>query len=135
MKKKAIVLVLLLMTLLATSAMAAEEDHVSAALVPVGGSGITGMVSVEQLPGGGTNIDVVAFGLQPGTAYVSLYYENHTCQLEPYSEDDEIGTYMGNVAGVGHTHGRLEDDLDEINSISVRRASDFALMACANTHP
>jgi len=111
------------------------EDHVKSSLVPVGGSGITGMVQVVQLPHGGSNIHVVAFGLVPGNEYLSLYYENHTCELEPYSEDDVIGTYTANVTGVGTTHGKLEDDLDEINSISVRRASDFTLLACADIHP
>ena len=89
------------------------------------GSGVTGVVSVVQLPHGGANINVVARGLAPGETYVSLYYENHFCELEPYSEDDVIGTYSANAAGVGQTHGKLDDDLDEINSISVRRASDF----------
>ena len=113
----------------------AEEHHVKASLVSVGDSGVTGAVQVVQLPHGGTNITVVARGLTPGEDYVSLYYENHTCELEPYSEDDVIGEYTANAAGVGVTHGKLEDDLDEINSISVRRASDFALLACADTHP
>jgi hypothetical protein len=119
---------------LATCALA-EEHHVKASLEPVDGSGVTGSVSVVQLPQGGTNIHVVARGLVPGEQYVSLYYENHTCELEPYSEDDVIGTYVANAGGNGVTHGKLDDDLDEINSISVRRASDFALVACADTHP
>ena len=104
-------------------------------LVPVGGSDVSGHVNVEQLPHGGTNIHVVANGLTPGTEYLSLYYENHTCALEPYSEDDIIGTYVANPAGLGKTHGKLGDDLDEINSISVRLASDFTLLACADIHP
>ena len=116
-------------------AVAAGEHHVKAALVPVEGSGVTGSVSVVQLPHGGSNITVVARGLAPGEMYVSLYYDNHFCELEPYSEDDVIGTYGANAAGVGQTHGKLDDDLDEINSISVRRASDFELLACADTHP
>lgn len=119
---------------LATIALA-EEHHVRASLEPVDDSGVTGSVSVVQLPHGGTNIHVVARGLVPGEEYVSLYYENHTCELEPYSEDDVIGTYVANAGGIGVTHGTLDDDLDEINSISVRRASDFALLACADTHP
>jgi len=117
------------------TAAAAEEHHVRAALAPVDDSGVTGDVTVVQLPHGGTNIHVVARGLMPGEEYVSLYYENHVCELEPYSEDDVIGTYTANAAGLGSTHGKLDDDLDEINSISVRRASDFALLSCADTHP
>ena len=112
-------------------ATASGEHHVKSPLVPVEGSGVTGVVSVVQLPHGGANINVVARGLALGETYVSLYYENHFCELEPYSEDDVIGTYSANAAGVGQTHGKLDDDLDEINSISVRRASDFELLACA----
>ena len=115
--------------------VAAMDGHVKSRLMPVDGSGITGNVQVVQLPKGGTNIHVVAMGLVPGEEYVSLYYENHTCELEPYAEDDVIGTYTANAAGVGTTHGKLEDDLDEVNSISVRRASDFMLLACADIHP
>ena len=116
-------------------ATASGEHHVKSPLVPVDGSGVTGMVSVVQLPHGGANINVVARGLAPGETYVSLYYDNHFCELEPYSEDDVIGTYGANAAGVGQTHAKLDDDLDEINSISVRRASDFELIACADIHP
>jgi hypothetical protein len=117
------------------TAVVAAEHHVKAPLLPVEGSGVMGFVQVEQLPHGGSNIHVVAHGLAPGEAYVSLYYDNHFCELEPYSADDVIGMYTANAAGVGTTHGKLEDDLDEINSISVRRASDFELLACADTHP
>jgi len=121
---------------LATAAVTrAQEHHVKATLVPVEGSSVTGMVQIEQMPHGGTNIHVVARGLEPGETYVSLYYDNDVCALEPYSADDVIGTYTGNASGVGTTHGKLGDDLDEINSVSVRLASDFTLLACAQIHP
>lgn len=112
-----------------------EDHHVKANLVPVNDSGITGHVNIEQRPHGGVNISVVAFGLIPGVEYLSLYYENHTCALEPYDEDDIIGTYTANAAGIGHTQNKLEDDLEDVNSVSVRRSSDFALLACADIHP
>jgi hypothetical protein len=113
-----------------------EEHHVKAELVPVNGSGITGHVNIEQVPhDGGVNISLVAFGLTPGEDYLSLYYENHTCAVEPYEEDDVIGTYTANPAGVGHTQNKLEDNLDDVNSVSVRRASDFELLSCADIHP
>jgi hypothetical protein len=135
MKKITTLFIVAILLLTTNTALAADEQHASAWLVPVGGSGVTGKVSVEQMPAGGSNINVVARGLTPGVQYLSLYYENHTCELEPYSEDDVIGTYTANAAGVGHTHNKLDDDLDEINSISVRLASDFSLVACADVHP
>jgi hypothetical protein len=128
------VLVVALFT--ARVAASSSDQQVKAPLQPVNGSGVTGFVELTQLPQGGTNIHVVAFGLEPGHEYVSLYYENHTCALEPYSEDDVIGgPYTANAGGVGTTSGKLDDDLDEVNSVSVRDAGDFTLLACADVHP
>ena len=108
------------------------EPHAQAQLQPVAGSGVSGTVSLQQLKGGGTSIAVQASGLTPGTQYLSLYYDNSTCQLEPYSPEDQIGpNYVPNSVGQGQTEGDADDDLDEIHSVSVRRASDFALQACA----
>ena len=71
-------------------AVASTEHHVNATLQPVGGSGVSGKVELTAMPKGGTLITVVAKGLQPGTEYLSLYYDNGTCELEPYSADDVI---------------------------------------------
>jgi len=120
---------------IAAHGVQAEEHHVKAELVPVGGSGVSGFVQLVQMPDGGTRIQVMARGLSSSETYVSLYYDNHVCALEPYSEEDVIGTYSGNAAGNGRANGEADDDLDEINSVSVRRASDFSLLACADVHP
>ena len=140
MRRSALALILasLLLTVGAvgvTSATAAQP-FARVPLRPIGGSGVMGQVALVQLPTSGTDITVVAQGLMPGERYISLYYDNHTCQLEPYSADDVIGgQYMGLPGGVGVVHGQVDDDLDEINSVSVRRASDFKLLACADVHP
>lgn len=118
--------------LVATVAIAdAADRHVRATLSPVNGSTITGTVELTALPEG-TQIVVRAEGLTPGTKYVSLYYDNGTCELEPYSEEDVIGgEYTANAAGRAVTTGKADDDLDEISSVSVRLASDFSLVSCA----
>jgi PhoPQ-activated pathogenicity-related protein len=68
--------------------------------------------------------------------HLSLYYGNHRCDdLEPYYEDDVIGRYTADNGEVGRTSGDVNDNLDQINSVSVRRASDFTLLACADVHP
>ena len=69
------------LVLAATGLSAENSHHVTAQLVPVGGSGVSGTVHLEQMPVGGTQITIVAKGLTPGGSYVSLYYENHTCEL------------------------------------------------------
>jgi hypothetical protein len=113
----------------AIGAQAANETV--ARLAPVG-SGVSGVVSLRQLSPSGTGISVFASGLRPGVQYVSLYYDNGSCQLEPYSDDDVIGgPYTADAAGDARTMGAADDDLDEIHSVSVRLASNFQLLACA----
>jgi hypothetical protein len=134
MRRIALLLAFVIVVLMAATASAATE-RVRAPLKPVGDSGVTGKVKLVQMPKGGTNIHIVARGLTPGVEYLSLYYENHTCELELYEEDDVIGTYTADDEGVGTAHRKVGDDLDEINSVSVRLASDFSLLACADIHP
>lgn len=130
----AVVAVALMLTAPALPA-AASAKHAQVRLHAVGGSGVEGYVHLTQLKGGGTAISLVAFGLKSGNQYLSLYYGNHVCQLEPYSAQDVVGGfYTANRVGVGTTSGNADDDLDEINSVSVRTA-DFKLLACANVHP
>ena len=112
-------------------------DHISAKLHSVNNSGIEGFVDLRQLRNTtGTQISLVAFGLKPRHTYVSLYYSNHVCNLEPYSADDVIGgIYTANKVGVGTTHGNATDNLSDVNSVSVRDSNTFHLLACANIHP
>jgi len=115
----------------------ADSQHIQVQLRPVGDSGITGLVNLNgRKQDSEAHIIVVAFGLTPGGQYISLYYDNHSCELEPYSEEDVIGgSYKANGGGVGTTQGTADDELDEINSVSVRQAEDFKLLACADVHP
>ena len=125
----------LVSALVAVDTFASSERHANATLEQVGGSGVSGQVSLTALPKGGTLITVVAKGLRPRTDYVSLYYDNGTCELEPYSADDVVGRYVADAGGAASVTKKVHDDLDEIHSVSVRLASDFSLEACAAVHP
>src|SRR3954453_6142979 len=72
------------------------SDHIVVALNPVGSSRVHGSVDLTQLSGSGTHIALTARGLKPKHKYLSLYYGNHQCNLEPYSKDDVIGNYTAN---------------------------------------
>jgi hypothetical protein len=113
-----------------------DQNHIQKRIDSVNNSNVEGIVDLFQLPDdSGTHITVIGFGLQPNQQYVSLYYSNHTCDLEPYSVDDVIGgVYTANSVGVGATQANQQDNLDEINSVSIRNAADFNLLACANIH-
>ena len=131
-RKVLLLLVLVALMVVAASAVAiAAQDHAKSDLEPVGDSSVHGKVHLWQLSSGDTRILVQARGLTPGIEYISLYYDNDNCALEPYSEDDVIGTYTANPGGNAHTPGVADDDLDEINSVSVRSADTFGLLACA----
>ena len=128
----------LIMSLLALSIGAAvavaADRHVSATLSEVNGSGVSGRVMLTGLPQGGTLVSVHVTGLQAGTAYVSLYYENHTCELEADSENDVVQRFTARGDRAVFTQ-RIDDDLDEIHSISIRLADGLALQACADVNP
>ena len=108
---------------------AAGDGHVKAPLEPVGGSGVTGTVQLQQLPKGGSNVHVVAHGLEPGATYTSFYYDDNQCQVGP----EEVGTYTANASGTGTTHAKIDDDVDEVGSVSVRTPDYSVLFACADT--
>lgn len=137
MKQLRVMLLLLsLPAIFAGAALAAGADHhVSATLTEVNGSGVSGHVELTSMPQGGTLITVTVEGLRPGTEYVSLYYGNHQCDLEPYEPSDVINRYTPGSNGRAAFSKKVTDDLDEINSVSVRIAQSFTLQACANTHP
>src|SRR5437588_4346524 len=105
-----------------------SQNHVETMLHSVGGSSVEGFVDLQQRPkNSGTHITLLAFGLNNGGKYVSLYYGNHVCALEPYSASDVIGgIYTANPVGVGFTHGNADDNLKDINSVSVRDANTFS---------
>src|SRR5262245_39353625 len=105
MKKVFLGLAVLVIALGAWGLMAEEAHHVNVGLVSENGSSVRGHVSLVALPHGGTLITVVASGLRPNGAYLSLYYDNNVCEIEPYSEDDIVGTYTGNKAGIGTAVG------------------------------
>jgi len=116
----------------ATAATSPDQVYAKSTLEPVGGSGVHGTVHLWQLASEGTKILVLAEGLTQDKRYVSLYYDNDHCALEPYSDDDFIGgPYTAISGGRGFTSGVADDDLDEINSVSVRSARSFKLLACA----
>ena|SRR6266540_2725790 len=125
---KRVLVILVVAGVAAGAALAAGDHHVRATLEPVGGSGVSGFVELAVMPHGGTNIQVDATGLTPGVTYSSFYYESTDCT----GEHDLLGTFTANAAGIGHTGGKADEDLDEIGSVSVR-TPDYTTMlfACA----
>jgi hypothetical protein len=108
--------------------------HVAADFHSMPGTSVAGHVVLTQLAEGGTKITLTATGLRPGVAYFSLYNEKHGCVLGQNSAGDVVGQYRASAGGVATITARVVDDLDSINSVSIRLANDFTLEACAVIH-
>jgi hypothetical protein len=122
---------LLVVVIALASAVFSSDKHIKVTLDPISGSTVTGFVQLTQLPKGGTNLHVTATGLQPGTVYASFYYESSDCSAPA----DLLGTFTADDTGNGEVSGKIDDDLDEVGSVSVRIGPDYGtLLACAKVH-
>jgi hypothetical protein len=130
MKKTLALLALLLLVIVPASN--SNDHHVKATLVPINNSGVTGFVQITQLPHGGANLHVVASGLDPGEVYSSFYYESDDCTAPA----DLLAEFTAGPNGRAEVSGKIDDDLDEVGSVSVREGSGYGeLLACATIHP
>lgn len=117
------------MILFASAVPGAQEKHIRATLAPVGGSGVSGFVQLTSVPqGSGTNIVVVAKGLQEGASYAALFHESANCS----GAGDLIGTFVANGSGGGSIQGTVSNSIEQVGSVSVRLGSG-TLQACGNT--
>ena len=132
--KKALLLIVVLAVALAGAANASTTgpSHQAlkiAPLQPVRHSAVHGFVVLRQLPHGGSVVVVLAFGLQPDTEYGSFYYTDEDCDENP----EEVGTFTSNTFGVGFVSAVIDEDVDEVGSVSVRTPDYSVLFACADT--
>jgi hypothetical protein len=132
--KRALLIVVVLAIALASGASASNTSHSGQAveferLQPVQHSAVRGFVLLRQLPRGGSLVAVLAFGLQPNTEYGSFYYTDGDCDEDP----EEVGVFTSNAFGVGFVSAVIDEDVDEVGSISVRTPDYAVLFACADT--
>jgi hypothetical protein len=132
--KRALVLVLLLgAALVGVSTASGAIPHAELVkvrpLVPVDNSGVHGTVVLAPNPQGGSFVFVLALGLQPNTEYGSFYYDDNACQVDP----ELVGTFTSFARGIGFVSAAIDEDVDEVGSISVRTPDYSELFACADT--
>lgn len=132
MQKTIASIALTALALLTTAASPRNGHHIKASLEPVPDSTVTGFVQLVQLPHGGTNIHVIARGLDPGVDYAAFYYASSDCT----GTGTQIGPdFSGLPSGTGHTHAKVEADLADIGSVGVRLGpGEGDLRACAVVH-
>ena len=127
--KPAALFVFVAAILVAPQLVHSSKDHADAALATVGGSGVSGNVHLVQLPHGGASLHVSVRGLKPGETYTSFYYESADCSAPA----DEFQTFTASARGTAELQGKIDDDVDEVGSVSVRLGTGYGtLMACAD---
>jgi hypothetical protein len=118
-------LALLATIILATAPLAAER-HSKINIVPVGGSGVTGFVQLDQSSPGSTSFHMMAKGLRRGTDY-AVFSGSGDCS----ARGDLLGNLSGNKGGVDQFQGDINLDLSGIGSVSIRLGPGFGtLVAC-----
>ena len=128
MRRFPVVPVALALLIGATVALAAK-DKVVASFEPLAASGVSGDVSLQVMPKGGTLVHGNLRGLQANTEYVSLSYANGTCTSG--SDAIEITRFQANAAGNAAFTKQIDRNLTQIKSVSIVLASDQSAQACA----
>ena len=132
MRKALLVVAVLAVALTgAASASGASIGHTDKIerLQPVHHSAVHGFVLLRQLQHGGSFVAVLGFGLQPNTEYGSFfYYTDGDCDENP----EEVGTFVSNSFGIGFVSAVIDEDVDEVGSVSVRTPDYSVLFACAD---
>lgn len=113
------------------SLVTAGPHHVRADLVPIDHSGVTGFADLTQRPGGGATLHVHVKGLRPGSSYASFYYESTDCSAPA----DLLTSFTADANGSMLLKSEIDEDVDEVGSVSIRVGPDYGtLLACATMH-
>ena len=110
----------------------ASERHVKVPFESMNNSGVSGFVILNQLPNEkGSVVEVQVKGLKPGEEYSSFYYESSDCSAPA----DLFQTFTADKDGHAHLNGKIDDDVDEVGTVSVRLGPSYGtLLACAAMH-
>ncbi|HET9250702.1 MAG TPA: hypothetical protein VFP58_01125 [Candidatus Eisenbacteria bacterium] len=107
-----------------------EAGKTDSDLREVDGSGVHGKVLLIDLPAGGTLAVVNLAGLTPDVRYLVVRAPGGSCDIESYDEEDAIADVAANASGRATATLQLEQEIDELGTISVWTPED-ALVACA----
>ena len=117
---------------LATSVALAASDKIIANFnsIEPAGVNVSGQITLNAMPSGETQIHGALRGLVPGTEYVSfIYSQGTTCASG--TPTTQLVQFVANPSGNANFTQKVTVGLAQIGSVSVQRASDNALLACA----
>ena len=99
----------------------------------VGGSGISGKVSIHSTRDGGSKITVRLSGLQFDVEYIAVWSTSPSCDVgtTPPLPTSVIGRFRGDAKGSARVTADLSVPADQIQSVAVQLANGLALVGCA----
>jgi len=127
MRKFPVALAFLAASLIGVGALAAS-DKVVANFVSQASSGVTGQVTLNALPSGGTMIHGKLSGLQANVEYASQAFTETGCATGTATI---ISHFTANDKGMAVFNAKIDTNLPDIKSVSVQLGSDQSLKACA----
>ena len=105
---------------------------VSAIVNAVGGSGISGKVSLHSTKDG-TRVQLRLSGLQPDVEYIAVTSSTTACDVgtAPPQPSDVLGRFRGDKRGTASLTATVTTTIDQIHSVAVQLGDGLTLLACA----
>ena len=117
--------------LLFAGSVVAQDRQAKADFAPASGSDVTGFAQITQLPHGGSMLRIVVRGLRTDATYASFYYPNSSCE----GPADLLGNFTAMPNGTGEAHARIDENIDQVGSVSVCLGPGSGTrLACAKLH-
>lgn len=100
----------------------------------VGGSSVSGKVSIHPTKDGGARISIRLDGLQPDVEYIAVWSSTSACDVgtEPPAPTSVLGRFRGDKRGTASLTSDTATSPDQIHSIAVQIGDGLAVIACAS---
>ena len=121
-----------LAALLVAAVALAANDKVVVSFVSQASSGVTGELTLNAQPSGGTMIHGRVQGLEPNVEYVSQQFTDGACSSSPGAQ---LVSFKSNPMGKAVFTAKSNQKIADMKSISLQLKSDMSLKACATVNP
>ena len=121
-----------LAALLVAAVALAANDKVVVSFVSQASSGVSGDLTLNAQPNGGTMIHGRVQGLEPNVEYVSQQFTDGVCSSSPGTQ---LVSFKSNPMGKAVFTTKSNQKIADMKSISLQLKSDMSLKACATVNP
>jgi len=111
---------------------AQSAPPISGTVNAIGGSGISGKVSLHSTKDG-TRISIRLAGLQTDAEYIAVWSTSASCDVgtAPPPPSNVVGRFRGESKGKASLTADVTASADQIHSVAVQLGTGLTLVACA----